>query len=439
MNWCETDALNTCDQSIAKDLASQIVLSYVTLTDDAPVTVRVDAKFDNPNDDGENSCLADQGVINGSFTQKQFDFTTIAGDVRLGQISLRSEGLSGNRARAVVRAEYIPRNIETMEFRIACAQTFNEPVLASGILDGWTLTNEGNNLYRITRPDNGDPLPYGAFGDLLTLEFPDAIPDGGVMLEFAVTAPVYSINDTQGKYFVAPDTITVSSLGSFAPAFPTPGITVTNPPSDERDVVFDYTATTATIDLRNAGGNHIPTSVWLNWTISELPTGITVSSSSGSLVSTKEDDSITLTLDRSISPGIYLTTLNIVFNTNSLGTEAITAPITVFYVVTDPSLEVTSNSFSSGAYALDFGAPETQLLVTVRNKGQSTLDWRIDDDAFPDWLTVSPSAGSEIPGSSTTAVVYVNRTNLTSGTYTDAFTIQSDAGSQTVSVTMTVP
>jgi hypothetical protein len=59
-----------CDPSIARDLASQVVLSYITLTEDSPITVRVDAKFDNPNDD-DGICLPDQGLISGSFTQKQ--------------------------------------------------------------------------------------------------------------------------------------------------------------------------------------------------------------------------------------------------------------------------------------------------------------------------------------------------------------------------------
>ena len=66
-------------------------------------------------------------------------------------------------------------------------------------------------------------------------------------------------------------------------------------------------------------------------------------------------------------------------------------------------------------------------------------DWRVDTTAFPDWLSVSPSAGLATPGVNNPVTVLVNRTGHASGTYTYAFIVQSDGGSQTVTATMAVP
>ena len=440
LNWCETKDLAQfpCDQSITKDLTSQVVLSYVTLTEDSPITVRVDAKFDNPNDDN-GVCLPDQGLINGSFTQKQLDFLAIAGDVRLGQISLRSEGLQGDHARLVMRAEYVPRNTESLEFSVTSAQAFNPPTIVDGILTGWTLTDLGGGLYRLTPPAGGGPLSYGDFGDLVTFDFPDPIPAAGTTVSFAVTDPVYDAADSQGKYFVCPDTIKVSSLGSFAPAFPTPGITVTSPPSDARVIDFGGTLNTATVELRNVGGSHVPTGVWLNWSVAELPQSVTVDMTRGSLVSTTETDVVTVKLDRSFPPGIYADFFNFVFDTNLLGAEAINVPVTVVFTIENPVLALTSDAFLPGTNTLEFGDTATTETINILNAGQSTLNWRIDTNAFPDWLSISPSSGQVPLGITNFIGVAVKRTGLTSGNYTHDFIVQSDGGAQTVTVTMVVP
>ena len=440
MNWCETKdpAQFPCDQSVSKDLTSQVVLSYVTLTEDVPVTVRVDAKFDNPNDD-DGLCLVDQGLISGSFTQKQLDFLAIAGDVRLGQISLRSEGLQGDRARLIVRAEYVPRNIEAIEFTMTALHPVNSPTILDGILSGWSLTDLGGGRYRLSSPAGAGPLAYGAFGDLVVFEFPDPIPPAGTTVSFAVTDPVYDAADSQGKYFIAPDTITVSSLGSFAPAFPTPAIKVTSPASDARVIDFGSAVNTASIELRNIGGNHVPTGVWLNWKVTDLPVFLTVDTIQGSLISTIETDALTVTLDRSIPPDDYVAYVYLTFDTNLLGAEAITTPITVYMTIENPVLSLTSQYFAPGTTTLDFGTTETSQPFTIRNTGQSTLNWRIDTAGFPDWLDVAPTSG-QVPLTTTSVVTVVaDRAGLASNTYTHNFIVQSDGGSQTVTVTMVVP
>ncbi len=440
LNWCSTEdpAQFPCDQSIARDLTSQVVLSYVTLTEDAPVTVRVDAKFDNPNDN-DGICLPDQGLINGSVTQKQLDFLAIAGDVRLGQISLRSEGLQADHARLVVRAEYVPRNIETLQFSIVSGQAFSPPTLVDGILNGWTLTAEGGDLYRLTKPADGGPLPYGTFGDLLVLDFPDPIPAGGALVSFAVTDPVYDSMDLQGKYFVCPDTVRVSSLGSFAPAFPTPGITVTSPPNETRIIDFGDGLNSAQVELRNIGGSHAPTGVWLNWEVTDLPQFLVADTKTGMLVSTTETDVLTLNLDRSFPPGFYSTFFNVFFDANLLGGEPFSVPITVLMTIQNPLLQVTSTYFTPGFYVLDFGSADNTQSFEVSNAGQSTLHWRVDTTAFPDWLNLTPNSGLASLGDNILVTVLVNRTDLASGTYAYDFIVQSDGGVRTITATMVVP
>ncbi|MDQ1256909.1 MAG: hypothetical protein QG656_1509, partial [Candidatus Hydrogenedentes bacterium] len=64
-NVCFTDPLDPCDSSLARDLQSQVVFSYVSLNEEIGVKKTVAAVFDNPND---GTCgLPDQGRINGSF------------------------------------------------------------------------------------------------------------------------------------------------------------------------------------------------------------------------------------------------------------------------------------------------------------------------------------------------------------------------------------
>jgi hypothetical protein len=308
-----------------------------------------------------------------------------------------------------------------------------------GILKDWTLTAEGGDLYRLTKPDGGGPLPYGTFGDLLVLDFPDPIPAGGALVSFAVTDPVYDSMDSQGKYFVCPDTVRVSSLGSFAPAFPTPGITVTSPPNETHIIDFGNTLTSAQLELRNIGGSHTPTGVWLNWEVTDLPQFLAVDTTTGMLVSTTETDAITVTLDRSSPSGFYSTFFNIAFDANLLGGEPFNVPILVLMTIQNPLLQVTSTYFTPGAYVLDFGSTDDTQSFDVSNAGQSTLHWRVDTTAFPDWLNLTPNSGLAVLGDKNQVTVLMNRTGLASGTYTYDFIVQSDGGAQTITATMVVP
>jgi len=442
-DWCQTEELGTdpCDQSVAKDLKSQVVFSYVTLTEDAPVTVRVDAAFDNPNDDDE-VCLAEQGVISGSFTQKEYDYVEIAGDIQMGQFSLRTDGIEGGHARVVLRAEYIPRNVPGYEFAFASTETFTVTQVApveGGIVADWTVEDLGGGRWSLTPPAE-EPLSYGRYGDMLYLDF-DSVASASFRLDCALNDPLYDPLDQDQKYFSYPDSIPVEDAEFLAPAFPTPQITITSPASDALRIDYGTSVASAQIELRNIGGSHTPTGVWLRWFL-ESPGLLTVSPqpAEGDLASTYEVDTITLDLDRSMEAGDYEGVFDLIFDNNWLLTEPIIVEILFTATILPPAMEVTSADFDPGTTRLDFGDSETALDMTISNTGQSTLVWTIDTTGFPAWLGVSPSSGFLACGEAPDEPeVSVWRGDLDPGTYSHSFTINGEGDSVVVDVVMVVP
>lgn len=102
---CSLDGADECDESIPNDLDSQVVLSYTTLNVQPSVVVTADITF-NDRTIKFPHCLPEQGDISSGVEYRQQD-SAIQGDVRLGQISLRSRGVAGGEATVFVRADYI--------------------------------------------------------------------------------------------------------------------------------------------------------------------------------------------------------------------------------------------------------------------------------------------------------------------------------------------
>ncbi|HUW59384.1 MAG TPA: VWA domain-containing protein, partial [Candidatus Bathyarchaeia archaeon] len=388
LDWCETlpAALDPCDQSILKDLQSQVVFSYVTLTEDTGVTIRLDASFDNPNDD-DGVCLVDQKTISGSLTQKNFDLLVIAGDNRLGQISMRSDGIQAGAARVVIRAEYVPRNVSTLQFQItAGGEPFTAqlaPALAGGIVESWSLTNLGD-LYTLESNPPGTTLLYGVYGDLLYLDF-EGLPQQNLTVYLTVLDPVIS-GDEYTKYFVYPDSITVETESFLAPAFPTPMLDVTS-----LDLGTDQNG--GDIILRNVGGHHSPTGVWLDWTALNIGTYATAYPDEGHLESTTEQAVIHVGFSRTGPPGDYWEFIAFECTTGTLGVTYL-LQVPVFATILEPVLAVSTT-------ALEFGPSDSELTFEVQNLGQSTLSWAIDPTAFPGWLNANPLREATVSGTPT--------------------------------------
>lgn len=443
--WCETLPGDSCDQSVGKDLKSQVMLSYVTLKNEPSITVEGRLTFNDPND--QNSpCLEEQGDITGSFLHTQLDFEGVAGDPRLGQISLRSDGLQAdNTAKVVVRLEYAPRNIRriSIDFAVNSVEPFFVNVVkvaesAGGVVANWNLSGPFPNV-TIESPD-GEPLRYGDFGDMFELRFSNITQP--FLVSPTVLDPLHDAGDPESKYITIPDSFPVDTSSYFSPAFPTPLFASVPALQEQEDDSFLIDLGTAVnlaqVFVFNGGGSHSPTGVQLDWelTIDEGASFIDIPQNDfeGSVVSTLSPDEVDVTPDRTLEPGHYEAVLEFDFTYGTLGIVFTGRPITIEFDVTDPILSV-------NPIVLDFGSVTTDLPLTVTNAGQSLLRWSINGALLPSWL-VALEAGDVLgPGESSLFNMRVLRNFAPGpGDYSHVVTIASEDGqSQNVTINMTVP
>lgn len=451
VGWCSTDPLDECDQSIPKDLASQVVLSYTTLLQESGVGLEARLTFNDPNDQ-DSPCLPEQGQITGAFRVDQMDYFAIEGDVRLGQISLRTDGIQPDGSATVVaRLEYAPRNVSRFVFDIAPAQQVAIiPESRGGAISGWTQSVNGNR-YTFTAPDNR-PLQYGDFGDLIELRFSNTF--APFTLAFEVVSPERN-DGPDAKYFTHPDTIPVGSGPFLATAFPRafidsipPVVQPGDPNYDEaRTTTIDLgtTFTTAQINLFNRGGSYVRPGgipnplldVGYAWTpVIEADAAVfRVDPLDGGFVtSTTAPDPITVTVDRCVPPGVYFGTLILQYNFGAVNFGGLSNPIYIRYDVPAPSLAVSTN-------LIDFGTSPESRFLTITNNGQGALNWTYNGNNQPNWLlTPSAVAGIGCPGAPDTIRFDVNRTNYPAGTYEHTVFIQGiGLTPQAITIRMSVP
>jgi hypothetical protein len=442
MDHVSTDdpAVDPCDQSLPKDLKSQVVFSFVSLNEERAVETRVEAAFDNPNDDS-GVCLPDQRTISGWFHQEH-DFDEIVGEVRLGQISMRTDGNGTGAADLRIRLEYAPRNIRKFEFTIEAPEPFTVsqiPLDDGGIIEDW-IPAAGNPIgqtmlgtYRFDAPP-GTVLRYSDFGDMLNVRFDNAIVEFRVLL--TVNNEIYANEDLEPKYFIYPDSIPIR-LGEFlAPAFPTPSIRVAGDTLPFTYLDFDRTISSMDLEIRNVGGNFpYPADPFFDciyhWKATP-GTELKISRKEGRLnstIDTKPDiqdpdldglDTLTIEANRTLAPGPYSSTVIFEYDPVCYELRNLALPdrvITVLWRVTEAVLDVESEDFVDPgvpAPVLAFGDSAggiTQLSFTVVNTGQSALAWNINTATLPHWLSLAPVSGVA-PGAGNTVVVQVDRSVL---------------------------
>ncbi len=159
----------------------------------------------------------------------------------------------------------------------------------------------------------------------------------------------------------------------------------------------------------------------LTWSVSDNRNWIGVNPTGGS--TTTESDAVTVTVNRSgLAPGSYSGTVTV--NSNG-GTETVSINMTV---QAPPTLSVSPNS-------LDFGGSTTSLPFNITNIGIGTLIWNVSGNQ--NWLGVSPTGGTTVTESDPVTVT-VNRSELGPGSYSGTVTVNSNGGTETVSVSMTV-
>ncbi|MBN2093301.1 BACON domain-containing protein [candidate division KSB1 bacterium] len=88
---------------------------------------------------------------------------------------------------------------------------------------------------------------------------------------------------------------------------------------------------------------------------------------------------------------------------------------------------------------LDFGSAYESIQITVKNAGSGVLNWNATESPDQHWITaITPASGSLNSSSSAKITVNVNRLNLAEGKHSGLIKINSNGGSEDVSVTISV-
>ncbi|MEK7395951.1 MAG: hypothetical protein AAB116_03335, partial [Candidatus Poribacteria bacterium] len=217
------------------------------------------------------------------------------------------------------------------------------------------------------------------------------------------------------------DTISITSNGgsesaSVSMSVPEPDPSLSFSPAS---INFGTTNTQASFTISNNGGGT------LNWQVSKQQFWLTLLPTTGSLTAGKSQV-VTLTVNRGdLKAGTYPDVVSI---TTNVGSGNVNVSMTV--VEPDPSL-----SFSPAS--IDFGATDTQKILTITNRGGGTINWQATKGQ--PWLTLSLTSGSLSAGNSQNVTLTVSRTNLKIGANNDTISITSNGGSGNVAILMTVP
>ena len=203
---------------------------------------------------------------------------------------------------------------------------------------------------------------------------------------------------------------------------------------------FGSYSTNKLIAIRNPGLGTV------NWTIdtSSLPAWLEddasvalVSPAAGSV--TTETDGVVVSVNRSpgggplLAPGNYTFDLEI---TSDAGNATVTVNMSVAVV---PVLNVDTGAVDlDGQPLLEFGTESSVETFTINNSGTGTLDWEINVDEFPDWLTFDRASGTNTTGT-TIITATVDRSALTAGGYFETALVTSNGGNVIIEVTLQVP
>jgi hypothetical protein len=425
LDWCQLDdpAVDPCDQSLANDIASHVILSYVTLKEAAGVGIETRLTFDDPTDQS-GVCLEDQGEISGSMEHINQDTSAIVGDVRLGQISMRTdEGLQADgSAEVIVRADYMPRNIANLVFdfqfymddgnfteialadlpalrqlneteggiipasRFSFTETFSVSPVSLGAPP--SSPNPAPATYRVTATSlDGTPLNYGEFGDLFSLSFTGLT--GSVYARMEISTPTWAAGDINTKYFTHPDSIRIEAGEFLATSFPMPPYLFTDdaPSLSNDSFYYDLGSDIDVVDVEiwNFGGSHVPTGVWLAWEV-EVGLGSVLldfdildeGAVTSTLVPGTLRDQLVVTRDGALGPGIYLASVMFRWNYGTVNLAGATQMF--FRIVVIPELEASFN-FPTVI------STENDVTVTLTNDHDFTNTW---PGADMDWQLNAP-------------------------------------------------
>jgi len=361
--------------AIWKDLRNQIVLSYVVPAQ-SETNYAIDVDYTKP--DGQ--------VLRGHFEE---DGIFYPGNIRAGQLSMRTSGIAANpraaadeevlQARVFVRAEYVPRGVNRFRLRFFPLLAPDAPAGAATALanvqmnvtlarDGlllpedaftptWRLVPEGDGIYTMLT-DEANPLPYGAFGNLLEITF-TGLDEFGAVFAAAGRAPEFLLAmRADNAVYYAPATPGTPSLTNF----------------------FLY-----------PGGFTYPDRVLLVGPESDLaPPARTIAD--------LQDPGIDPE-----APGAW--------DRDGDGVPDFQDPAPDMPQVPGPLAVPAQVAFPLG---------QTQAVLVVRNNRLDTFSWALDETSVPAWLEVSTVSAEPsftlAPGESEVLELTVDRTGLPGGT-----------------------
>ena len=101
----------------------------------------------------------------------------------------------------------------------------------------------------------------------------------------------------------------------------------------------------------------------------------------------------------------------------------------------DVSAEDTTLSFN--ASAVEFGASQSERVLTLQTNADSTMTWTITADQ--PWLTITPSGGSIDPGQTIAVSLAVNRGSLPEGLHTASLVLASSDEQSELPVEVVIP
>lgn len=222
-------------QLLRQDLARYVVLNYITLREESGVNMFVRAALAGEDVNGPGEEPNPPANVVGSIETRRYDTVLAAGDVRLGQIALRTQGIlpttenplaPAEDVEVYVRADYVPRGCDRILLTLTAPHNFTWEVAPNGeggLIEGWQVTEivSGGNTYTLEL-QGAEALQYGAYGDLLRLTFAeeDTGPDFQVLLD--VDNSIYWADLPAGLIgFNHAAALDVTNFGwSHAPAFP---------------------------------------------------------------------------------------------------------------------------------------------------------------------------------------------------------------------------
>ena len=181
-------------------------------------------------------------------------------------------------------------------------------------------------------------------------------------------------------------------------------------------LLFTADETTLSFDITTTGTNP------LEWYIKEDIAWLSCSPATGKM--TNSSASVVATVNRDgLEDGTYKEVLVVSSKDEKVGDKA----IVVEMMVHKNKLQVTPS-------ALDFGANETTLPLTLRNTGTGTLKYTVKSSN--EWLLPSKTSGTITSTDNINAVV--SRAGLAVASYSGTLTFEFDGGSVAVPVTMEV-